>query len=83
MLTMVDRQRRIVYRILHSCSLWIYKNIPIFISESAGMEASGDGLINYEEWNKWIESAEKNQTSWVTWSIADKDETCSVPASRR
>ncbi len=54
------------------------KNIPIFISESAGMSASGDGLINYEEWNKWIDWAEKNDISWVTWSVSDKDETCSV-----
>ena len=60
------------------CDYAIGKNIPIFISESAGMEASGDGPINYEEWNKWIEWAEKNQISWVTWSVADKDETCSV-----
>jgi endoglucanase len=56
----------------------ISKGIPIFISESAGMEASGDGPINGEEWNKWIEWAEKNKISWVTWSVSDKNETCSV-----
>ncbi|MDQ6889432.1 MAG: glycoside hydrolase family 5 protein [Bacteroidota bacterium] len=60
------------------CDYALKKNIPIFISESAGMEASGDGAINYEEWNKWITWAEKNNISWVTWSVSDKDETCSV-----
>lgn len=54
------------------------KGLPIFISESAGMEASGDGNINREEWQKWIDWAEKNKISWITWSVSDKDETCSV-----
>ena len=54
------------------------KGIPIFISESAGMEASGDGPINNEEWRKWIDWAESKQISWITWSVSDKNETCSV-----
>ncbi len=60
------------------CDNALSKGIPIFISESAGMSASGDGPINYEEWNKWIDWAEKKNISWVTWSVSDKDETCSV-----
>jgi endoglucanase len=56
----------------------IKKGLPIFISECAGMEASGDGPINYEEWQKWIDWMEANQLSWITWSVSDKDETCSV-----
>lgn len=56
----------------------IKKGIPIFISESAGMESSGDGKLNMEEWNKWISWAEENKISWVTWSVSDKNETCSV-----
>lgn len=56
----------------------IKKGVPIFISESAGMEASGDGKLNMDEWNKWISWAEQNKISWVTWSISDKNETCSV-----
>ena len=54
------------------------KGIPLFISESAGMEATGDGPIDEAEWTRWIEWAEKNKISWVTWSVSDKDETCSV-----
>ncbi|MEP6926770.1 MAG: glycoside hydrolase family 5 protein [Ginsengibacter sp.] len=60
------------------CDYAINKGIPIFISESAGMEASGDGPINEDEWSKWIVWAEKNSISWITWSVSDKDETCSV-----
>ncbi|WP_207431208.1 glycoside hydrolase family 5 protein [Sabulibacter ruber] len=54
------------------------KGLPLFISESAGMEATGDGPLNEAEWQKWIDWAEKNKISWVTWSVSDKNETCSV-----
>ncbi len=54
------------------------KGIPIFISECAGMEATGNGPINYEEWQRWIDWSEANKISWLVWSVADKDETCSV-----
>ena len=54
------------------------KGLPVFISESAGMEASGDGPINYDEWQKWIDFIDLHGLSWLTWSVSDKDETCSV-----
>ena len=54
------------------------KGIPVFISESAGMEASGNGPIDDTDWQNWIGWAEKNKLSWITWSVSDKDETCSV-----
>lgn len=54
------------------------KGIPIFISESAAMEASGDGPLNEEEWKNWIDWAEAKRVSWITWSVSDKDESCSV-----
>jgi endoglucanase len=56
----------------------LQKGIPIFVSESAGMAASGNGPINYAEWQKWIDWMNKNQISIVMWSISDKDETCSM-----
>ena len=60
------------------CNYAIKKGIPIFISESAGMEATGNGPLNLDEWMKWIDWSEQNKISWVTWSVSDKDETCSV-----
>lgn len=45
------------------CDYALKKGIPIFISESAGMEASGDGPINKEEWTKWIDWAEQHKIS--------------------
>jgi len=54
------------------------KGLPIFISESAAVEATGDGKLDQEEWERWIDWAEKNKLSWITWSVSDKDETCSI-----
>jgi endoglucanase len=56
----------------------LQKGLPLFISESAGMEATGNGPMNYEEWDQWIRWAEDNKISWITWSVSDKNETCSV-----
>jgi endoglucanase len=54
------------------------KGLPLFISESAGMEATGNGPVNEPEWQQWIDWAERNKVSWITWSVSDKNETCSV-----
>lgn len=56
----------------------IKSGIPVFISESAGMEASGDGKIDYAEWNRYIEWMIRNRLSWISWSVSDKEEACSV-----
>lgn len=54
------------------------KGIPVFVSESAAMEASGDGKLDGDEWQKWIDMMERNKISWVCWSLSDKNETCSM-----
>jgi endoglucanase len=60
------------------CDEALKKGIPIFVSESAGMEATGDGPLNLAEWQNWIDWMESRKISWITWSVSDKDETCSV-----
>ncbi len=42
------------------------------------MEATGDGPMDYAEWQKFIDWMESHKISWITWSVSDKDETCSV-----
>lgn len=56
----------------------INKGLPVFISESAGMEATGDGPIDYAEWQRWISWMDIRGLSWLAWSVTDKNETCSV-----
>jgi endoglucanase len=53
-------------------------NIPIFVSECAAMEASGDGALDMQSWNSWMQWMECHQISWVCWSASPKGETCSM-----
>ena len=52
--------------------------IPIFISECASCEASGDGPMDAESWKAWSDWATARGISMLTWSISDKVETCSM-----
>lgn len=54
------------------------KGIPIFVSECAGMEATGNGPIDKAEWEKFKSWMDARKISWIAWSVSDKDETCSV-----
>lgn len=56
----------------------IKNGLSIFVSECAGMEASGDGPIDYAEWNKFVNWMNDRGLSWVAWSVSDKKETCSI-----
>ena len=56
----------------------IKNGLPVFVSESAGMEASGDGPLNIKAWQEYIDWMEVHKLSWITWSVSDKDETCSI-----
>jgi endoglucanase len=56
----------------------IKNGLPIFISESAGMEATGDGPMDYVSWQEYVDWMEAKKLSWITWSISDKVETCSM-----
>jgi len=56
----------------------IAKGIPVFVSECAGMEASGNGPIDESEWKAFIDWMEAGKISWIVWSVSDKDESCSM-----
>ena len=54
------------------------KGLPLFVSECAAMEATGNGPLNKESWNAWLEWMETNKISWACWSLSSKNETCSM-----
>ena len=56
----------------------VKSGLPVFVSECGGMDASGNGPLAPDEYQKWIDVMERNRVSWVNWSISDKDETCSM-----
>ena len=54
------------------------RGIPVFISECASMDASGDGKLDKDSWNEWVEFMEAKKISGVCWSVSDKNESCSM-----
>jgi len=56
----------------------IKNGLPVFISECAGMEASGDGPLDQNEWKLFKQWMDEKKLSWIAWSVSDKNETCSV-----
>jgi endoglucanase len=54
------------------------KGLPIFISESAAMVHTGDGVLDMDSWEEWLKIADEHNLSWIAWSISDKHETCSM-----
>ncbi|GGH21322.1 hypothetical protein GCM10007352_33940 [Mucilaginibacter phyllosphaerae] len=61
------------------CAYAISKNIPIFVTESNGSEASGSGHLDYTQWEAWFSFLETNKISWINWSVSDKSgELCSI-----
>lgn len=51
--------------------------LPIFISESAGTEATGDGKLDLNAWQEYVDWMESKKLSWITWSVSSKNESCS------
>lgn len=54
------------------------KGLPVFVTEFGISESSGNGKINEEEANKWIELLNKYDISWVCWNLSNKDETSAL-----
>ncbi len=52
--------------------------LPVYISECGICEATGDGVMDVESWENWNRWADANHVSIVTWSMSEKDETCSM-----
>lgn len=56
----------------------LQSGLPLFVTECAGMSSNGDGPIDEASWNAWLSWMEDKKVSWIAWSVADKDETCSM-----
>lgn len=54
------------------------KGIPVFVSECAATQASGSDSFDMEEWAVWLDFMDRHGLSYVMWSVADKDELCSM-----
>lgn len=50
------------------------RGLPIFVSEFGITDASGNGAVNRDEGNKWIELMDQNGISYCIWNLSNKDE---------
>lgn len=52
--------------------------LPVFVSEFSICDASGNGGINTEQANQWIQTLNSHGVSYVAWSLSNKAETSAL-----
>ncbi|MGN0154585.1 MAG: cellulase family glycosylhydrolase [Lachnospiraceae bacterium] len=52
--------------------------LPVIVSECSICEASGNGSINYEEAQDWMELIKEYHLSFFAWNLSNKDEQSSL-----
>lgn len=62
----------------HRIANAIDAGLPIFVSEWGIAEASGDGVIDQTEADRWLAFLNRHSISHINWSLCDKDEACSA-----
>lgn len=50
------------------------KGLPIFVTEFGTMDACGNGAMNAEESNAWLDLLDRDKTSYCIWNLSNKDE---------
>ncbi|TYQ17724.1 UNVERIFIED_CONTAM: endoglucanase [Acetivibrio alkalicellulosi] len=54
------------------------RGIPLFVTEWGGVNADGDGGIDYNSTNEWLSWMDQHKISWCNWAINDKAESSSI-----
>lgn len=52
--------------------------LPIFISEFSICDASGNGGLDYDSANKWLDVINEYQISYVGWNLSNKNESSAI-----
>ncbi len=52
--------------------------LPIFVSEFGICDASGNGTIDENEANIWIDLLNENNISWICWNLSNKNESSAI-----
>ncbi len=56
----------------------IDNDIPLFVSEFGITEASGNGAVDTEQADEWIDFLDENMISYVMWNLSNKDESSAL-----
>lgn len=67
--------------IRNKCRIAVASDLPIFVTEYGICQSSGDGNINEEQANLWIEMLDSYGISHVMWNLANKNESSSMIAA--
>ena len=57
--------------------------LPIFITEHGGMDADGDGAIDYDSVARWYSALDARNISYVAWNISHKNESSGILSSKK
>ncbi|MBO6215630.1 MAG: glycoside hydrolase family 5 protein [Lachnospiraceae bacterium] len=52
--------------------------VPVFISECSICDASGNGDIDYDSADKWLELIDSNHIPYVIWNLSNKNESSAL-----
>lgn len=52
--------------------------VPVFVSECSICDASGNGEINYDEAEAWLDFMNENNLSYCVWNLSNKDESSAL-----
>ncbi len=52
--------------------------IPLFVTECSICDASGNGGIDYDSAQAWLDFLNRNSISYAAWSLSNKDETSAL-----
>jgi endoglucanase len=62
----------------NNADIAIKNGLPIFVSECAGAEPTGDGPIDLKEWEAWKQWMKERNISWTVWAVTDKEESSAM-----
>ena len=62
----------------NTASYAVNRGIALFVTEFGICEASGNGNIDYNESNQWMEFMNRHQIGWTNWALNDKPESASA-----
>ena len=65
----------------NKASTALSSGIPLFVSEFSICDASGNGAIDYNQAQAWLDFVNSNNISYVSWSLSNKNETSALISS--
>jgi endoglucanase len=56
----------------------VQAGVPLFVSECSICDASGNGGIDYDSAQAWLDLLNQNSISYIAWSLSNKNETSAL-----